>query len=77
MYAINLITLTFEGLTQDEKETLRGEILNLVIRGQSCFESAFFQSWCRHCGYTEAQKLMAMSTAYPQRAMICLLEAPK
>lgn len=65
--------MTFKYLREDEKLVLTKEIRALVVDGIPCPESDFFRAWCEKFGFDDRQRLLVMTTAYPQRAMLALI----
>lgn len=67
-------SMTFKNLSQEQKEELKDEVLNIVVHGKANIEYKYFSAWARHFGYDTPDKaLLLMTTAYPQRAMLCLI----
>jgi len=65
---------TFKNLEDYQKLALKEELLGLIIDGHPVYCSPFFVEWCHHYGYSDTQRLMIMSTAYPQRALLALID---
>lgn len=72
-FSISLTDHTFTSLNDHQRAELMREIEDLVLKGIPCTYSKYFRRWCHSCGYDERQSLLAMATAYPQRALLSLL----
>ena len=71
---VNLKTLMFEDMTDEEAEDLYVRVRALVLKGEGFpLSDPFFQTWVKAGGYDERQALMMFSTAYPQRALLSIV----
>lgn len=74
---INTKTQLFEELTAVEETILERDIKNLVLTGDRNFSPVtkeMFDSWCEALGYKEErQKLLLLATAFPQRALLSIV----
>lgn len=73
-YHVDPKTQLFDNLTLVEAEELWVAVRETVLHGRSLYENQAFRAWCTEMGYTENQYILLMSTAFPQRALLSLLE---
>jgi hypothetical protein len=72
-YRVNKTTMLFDDLDKTEASDLKIIVEDLVLRGTSCWKHEAFTSWYKTCGFDERQTLLMMATAFPQRALLSLV----
>lgn len=68
-------SMMFDELTIKEASELLREVSQVVLLGTPCYDSPFFEHWAATLGYDGSQRLLVMSVAYPQRALLSVIQA--
>lgn len=72
---VNTTTLMFEDITAQEALSLREAIVPLILNGTISEQARiYFEHWRTELGYDDRQGLLLMSTAFPQRVLLSLLQ---
>jgi len=72
MAKISSQTMLFEDMTNDEAYWLE-EWVNAVVLEGTFYPNKLVEQWYTECGFNQDQRLLVMSTALPQRALLSLL----
>lgn len=73
MAKINSKTMLFEDMTIIEAYLLE-EWVNAVVLDGKFTPNGLVEQWYTECGFNQDQRLLVMSTALPQRALLSLLK---
>lgn len=73
-YHVDPRSQLFDELSEAEAVDLREVCHALVLRGESCWGHPAFVAWCEALGFAGDRSLLVMATAFPQRALLSLLE---
>ena len=73
-FKVNPTTLLFEGLNPAEKREIRQVVEALVLKGEIPNpHPPWLTEWFRVAKIPESKQLLALSTSFPQRALLSLL----
>ena len=72
MAKINSKTMLFEDMNSDEVYWLEKWVNAVVLEG-TFYPNDLVERWYAECGFSQDQRLLVMSTALPQRALLSLL----
>jgi hypothetical protein len=70
---INIETMLFEELTLGEATDLYFLARAIILHGNSAHGHPLFEAWCEALEYEDRQRLLVMSTVFPQRALLSVI----
>ncbi len=73
---INSVTRLVEDFELINKQELYENVKNLMQKGViSDYIKSVYEEWRLHCGLTDTQFLLCISTVFPQKILLSLIEA--
>lgn len=75
MFQFNILSMTFVFLSDEEKKELKKEIYDLVVDGKVNMDSKYWMAWADTFDKgNPAHRFVLYSIAYPQRALLSILD---
>lgn len=73
-YRVNPETMLFDDLNEDEAIEVEFVARGIVLLGKADLNHQAFVAWAKAANYDDRQALLVYATAFPQRALLSVLD---